>query len=309
MIKWQVYTLGITMSKMLAILAWCASNAISLGSEVVPPAAIQSWKLAKERLSVFQIEYEHTSNKVRGNVYMAGQGVLLKMEMRHASEKGEKSIVLQNRHKYAINQRNGVSQLNRVLQPDEHMPQLAGIAYAVHAGISFYGGPTLDEVVTSKNFSVVDWKDQVSYEGRNFAYCSVECVHHEPKSCKSMEFWLNSHKNYRIEYAKAIQMRDGEPLRGSLRYSYSDREGLWDIVPEKRVVEWNSTILGDHHESSVVTRASNQLLPEAEFSLSHYGLPDYSPPTSVARYWWMAGILVIMAGILLFGQRFIRKAD
>jgi hypothetical protein len=246
-----------------------SSICIMLTQEVygqrVPREAIEGWKWLQNDLST--VNGLLKESLPLGTVRFAFQGQLGKFE-------SSNEVILYN-HKYSFKlskKKTGNYSLGSVGTPksDERIQQLSAYVKMCTA----VGGIALLDAVVSKDFEFSDWKVEPS----GLCSCKLTCIAPDAdrqrlRLFNSLVAEFDSKAHYRV-----VRYIENRSFPAPMAIETTAEYGEFSLP----VCVRTSVKVGDKPVSLkevTYSDVSRKTLPKSEFTLAHYGLPEYASPT------------------------------
>jgi hypothetical protein len=284
---------------MRPLIFWLFINCTLVAGDgrVIPTEAHAGWGEMEKLVAVFQLQCEikqKKNNSVR-KISLVGQDTRLKLEGEVKNKEGklDKDACIRNEFGFLLNRRKDRWQLGRVFQPEEPFPNVDGAVFNVRCGFSAWHCCLLRELGSKPEFKVAGW--QVSPKDPALIELTFDCLESkEKRRFDNAKFTLDPRKRYRVV---EFFLYDSAPTPAQYQYQYSDRSILEEVVP---------MVQNGPSAKVTVASVSADRVPDEHFKLSHYGLPDYVPPTKSSRAIWIYGLGVAVATTIL-AILFVRK--
>lgn len=252
----------------------------------IPPSAIEGWRSMANAVETLQFKMQYTDkNESKNNeYYCATQGPLEKCEFGEHGKLASR-VAIYNKRGFLLNKRdNGKWQLTNIRDPGDRIGQLQNVIVLAKRGFSLHGSATLLDVVLNPKFEVLSWRE-LTDGSRNIELKTRENTEH---GWITSTLILQPDKRFRVLSAS---YDDGDSAPSVYISEYADESLLTEIVPTKHYLR------GDEIEWNLIS-IDNKTLPESDFALSYYGLPDYIEPARGVNWWlW----LLIASAILTLG--------
>lgn len=258
-----------------------------LAEKQVPSEAISGWQSMADIVDPVQwtVQYLNGEDGVSEVQACAIQGDLRKCERWPMDvEMPLRQALLYNKRSFSLSESSqGKWQLSVVGRPGESEGMIQNLTFHARNGYALHGSALLVDTVHDSRFEVLGWKKV----GANVVYE----VRDRSDGLRS-EMTLNPEKRFRVEFARYYD--DGEPDPVDYFYEYSDDTLLGEVVPSRHY----------HHALQLEWRLlsiTNERLPESEFRLSHYGLPDFQEPEpKLGLRLWLLLLAVIFAVVVFW---------
>ena len=159
----------------------------------------------------------------------------------------------------------------------------------------------LVDLEKSELFDVEDWVDH----GIDSCSCSITCRRPSATDIKKVSIIFDKTHNFRVASSEAMRT-DGERVmiyRTILEY------GRFGAIPDKTsgvVIKEGPSGRSEYTVSSNFVEIITDQLPDSTFTLAHFGLNDYRPPSQKRRLGLvmaLAFIALVIAIGLLIGRR------
>lgn len=277
----------------------CAEH---LRAETIPDHVVRAWKRAFSELSQVNGQLNIAEGATPSDtVSFAFQGELARSEVRTQTPKsGTKRIAALRTARFEF----GLSeaspdrwQLSRVFDRGDRSPMLLAHEKIVKIAFGAYLECSLLEAIESSEFVVQDWTETENKATFVLQRVKEIGVHHFDR----LFVQLDSKHSYRVaEAGLAMNERNnGKPIT-KLVYEYMDdtTNEIWTVIPKNcslKVVESGSTVF----KYSYSDLSTNPLSPE-EFTLAHYGIPEYEEDSRSPTMLYLAfgtgiGLLLVLA--------------
>lgn len=253
----------------------------------VPASAIEGWhEMAKavERLQ-FTMRYSDKKEKISNEYSCSVQGSMEKCEFLNSDKLGRsEQVAIQNGRGFRLGRSgNGKWQLSGIHYPGDRIGQLQNAVALAKRGFSLHGSATLLDILENPGFNVLNWRELTDGSGN----VEMQVRFNLNKSAGTLV--LQPDKRFRVLSVSLLD--DGDPNPSLYVSEYKDDSLLTEVVPARHYFM-------EYEREWELVSISDRTLPESEFSLSHYGLPDYVEPSRRTN-WWLWSFLVSI--ILMLG--------
>jgi hypothetical protein len=272
------------------VFAFVSSFAFNARGQVeIPAEAIKGWQEMAQMLDPIQFTMSYNDLKEGTSVqYRCSiQNSKEKCEFLHRDKRGEhEQVAIHNGHGFLLRRPSGSKwQLNSLYDPGEQIALLKNVVVLAKMGYSVHGSATLLEVPNNSRFKLEYFKNLEDGTG------IVEARIRDELLSATAVFRLDPDKRFRV--ISSTHWDDGDPIPATYECEYSDQTPLGQVVPSRYFIdelqrEWK--LLSIAHER----------LPDSEFKLSHYGLPDFVEPSRVANWWLLLFLTAIVVTVFVF---------
>lgn len=271
----------------LVLLVWMQSTA--WGQAVIPPQAIEGWRQMQSMVDPIQltVEFIQREENTLTHYVCAIQGDLMKCEERKIEGRSrvDEVSIFNRRVFYLSSEKAGKWGLRGMGQAGERPVGLDNLFHHVKEGFALHGSALLVDTVDSSKYDLLGWDetaDRAVFTVKD--HSGVHCI-----------MTLNPRKRYRVEAARYTD--DDDPEFSDYVYEYSDDSLLTEIVPTRFYPK------GLEREWRLLSIA-NERLPETEFRLSHYGLPDFQEPEpKLGLRMWFLLLAMTLAALVFWRTR------
>jgi hypothetical protein len=274
------------------VLASHSCSAFS-GEVTIPQEAIDAWQSMADDVSTvqFTIRYKNRTEQIENLYSCSVQGTLKKCEITQL-DKGDRfeKVLIQNLRGFELGKsKSGKWRVMSIKDPGVPIPQLSNAYYLAKAGYSLHGSASLLEVPNNERFNVESW--QVPADNNNL----VELRVRDTMLNTTITLLLQPEKRFRV--VKWSGQDDGSSKPALQSFEYADDSIFGGVVP----------LLATAREGDLtweLISIAHKTLPEQEFQLSFYGLPDYVEPPETNNYWiWMFLVAVVVTLVVFWKTR------
>lgn len=256
------------------------SESTTFSQTTVPASAIEGWhEMAKavETLQ-FTIRYSDKKEKISNEYFCSIQGSMEKCEFLISDQLGRsEQVAIQNGRGFRLSRSgNGKWQLSRIHSPGDRIGQLQNAVALAKRGFSLHGGATLLDILGNQGFNVLSWRELSDGSGN----VEMKVRFNSNKSAGTLV--LQPDKRFRVLSVSLLD--DGDANPSVYVNEYKDDSLLTEVVPARHYFK-------EYEREWELVSIFDRTLPSSEFSLSHYGLPDYHEPSRRTN-WWLWGFLV-----------------
>ncbi len=283
------------MSELMLRLVLCTSFLAILvprvvqGEQDIPQAAIDGWREMEVQAKTLQfaVEFSDAIVGIRKTYACSIQGDLKKCEItRVEGNESNKEVQIFNVRGFALGvNSNGKYRLAKIGAPGESLPVLQNLTVVGKFGFSFHGSALLREIPSMPNLRVKYWREPVG----EFGYAEMQIRDDSDKTTSTVT--LDPKRRYR--FISAVHVEDDDPEPAVWINEYSDVSLLTEIVP-------NKIYLKDYQREWNISSVSSDTLPESQFRLSHYGLPDFVEPKNTVNFWLLLMLISFVITIGVF---------
>lgn len=284
-------------SLVVVVMKVCALVSLSCsafsGEVTIPQEAINAWQSMADEISTvqFSIRYKNRTEKIENLYSCSIQGTLRKCEITQL-DKGDRfeKVLIQNRRGFEVGKsKSGKWRVMSMKDPGVPIPQLSNAHYLAKAGYSLHGSSSLLEVPNNERFRVESW--QVLADNSSL----VELRVRDTMLNTTITLLLQPEKRFRV--VKWSGQDDGSPEPALQSFEYADDSIFGGVVPLLATAR-------DGDLTWELTSIAHKTLPEQEFQLSFYGLPDFVEPPASSNYWiWMFLVAVVVALVVFWKTR------
>jgi hypothetical protein len=261
---------------------------------IIPKAATAGWREMAKAVETVQIssQYRDPTERVRQITDLFLQKGLQKCELSREEERGKKTselVEIRNRHGFSLSTKGDNKwYLTRIYKPGDFMPKLRNATCCATAGFDVHGSATLLEVNGNPDLNVLYWRDADDESGE------VEMRVHDNVLKTTATLRLQPTKRFRVVSTVYTDEEDDEEVKYICEYK--DDSLLTEVVPSRRY-STHKKVRG----SSELLSISDRKLPVSEFSITHYGLPEYVEP-GVSKWWIWLGLATIVGLVFIVIQ-------
>lgn len=271
----------------------CLSCSAFSGQVTIPQEAIDAWQSMADEVSTvqFTIRYKNRTDQIENLYSCSIQGTLKKCEIIQ-TDKGDKSekVLIENTRGFVLGKgSSGKWRVMSIKDPGVPIPQLSNAHYLAKAGYSLHGSVSLLDIPNNERFKVESW--QTLADNREL----IESKIRDLALRATITLTLQPEKRFRVIEWSAIDDGSPEIARGS--FEYADDSVFGEIVPIRQIAR-NGDLTWE------LISLTHKTLPEHEFQLSFYGLPDYVEPPTRGNYWiWMFLVAVVVTLVVFWKIR------
>ncbi len=254
----------------------------------IPASAIEGWQeMAKVVETIqFTMRYSDGKKSIIDESSCFIQGSMEKCEYLNSDK-----VVIRNGRGFDLGRNsNGKWRLFGIHGTGDRMAQLQNSLSVAKVGFSLHGSATLLDILGNPEYSVPDWRELTDGSG-NVEMQVLYTINNDLKTVYTAVLVLQPEKRFRVLSA-SYDDGDGKP---SVYVSeYKDDSILAEVVPTRHYFK-------KYEREWVLLSISNKTLPESEFSISHYGLPEYIEPTRRTNWWlwlFLVSTLCMVIGVL-----------
>lgn len=268
-------------------LIWFSLIEQSYGQATIPKAAVEGWQEMADAITTLQstIVRNDPVEKVLEECVCSQQGDLRKCEFYSGKNRTGYLVQIQNKRGFVLERKNSSWQLTSVRAPKEQIPQLGNAFVGPEMGFRLHGNATLSEIPGNTRFTVRTWREALDGSG------NIETEIRDTKLQFTGVWTLDPTKRFRV---MKLVLRDDDSAEPTIyENEFSDESFLTEIVPSKRYnktmgVEW--TLLS----------IDNKTLPDSDFSLSYYGVPDFVEPAAEVNWWLWCMLAMFVITFVVF---------
>ena len=259
----------------------------------IPQEAINAWQSMANEVSTvqFTIRYKNRTEQIENLYSCSIQGTLKKCEIIQ-TDKGDKSekVLIENTRGFVLGKgSSGRWRVMSIKDPGVPIPQLSNAHYLAKAGYSLHGSANLLDIPNNQRFNVESW--QLLADNNNL----VEFRVRDTTLKTTFTLFLQPEKRYRV--VEWSGQDDDSPRPARRTFQYADDSVYGEVVPLR-------VIARDGDLSWELISLAHKTLPEQEFQVSFYGLPDYVEPTQANNYWiWMFLVAVVVTLVVFWKTR------
>ena len=253
----------------------------------VPSEAIEGWKWLERDMSTVNGRLSENSSTTRF-AFQSGNG---KMEStsEFRGQKSEEVILFNKINSFKLSKnKEGDYRLDAIADRNTDKRTKQAIAYIKLS--TAVGSVSILDAIESTVFEFSDWKTDDSGESS----CNIKCNstdHDRPFDTLVAVF--DSRNHFRVKrYASTMTEPVLMTIEKVAEYGPSS-------IPIKVVANIKVGVKPVFTEEAIYSDVSKASLPKSEFSLSHYGLPDYAPPSEPWSLQFKISIFTVIT--VLFG--------
>lgn len=274
------------------VLASLSCSAFS-GQVTIPQEAIDAWQSMADEVSTvqFTVRYKNRTERIENLYSCSIQGTLKKCEIIQ-TDKGDKSekVLIENTRGFVLGKgSSGKWRVMSIKDPGVPIPELSNAHYLAKAGYSLHGSSSLLEIPSNERFKVESWHPTGD---------SLELIESKIRDNMlraTITLTLQPEKRFRVVAWAAID--DGSPSIAQGMFEYADDSFFGEVVPIRQIAR-------DGDLTWELISLTHKTLPEEEFRLSFYGLPNYVEPPTRGNYWiWMFLVAVVVTLVVFWKTR------
>lgn len=213
------------------------------------------------------------------------QGELMKCEYINGTDTGNLVALKNSEGVYLLEKSDLAWQLSDAKRPTDFLPQLQRVESVPRIGFSLNANVTLLDVAKKPNQFILKKSQYVN----DYHQLNLEYKLSDGKNELAI-FKLEPRKRYRIISITYSELDGSDPATYS--FSYSDDSLIGEVVP----MYWDCKTARKSWKVNTIKQAP---IPNAEYSLSYYGLPNYKEQNSVA-FWLWGGVIATAVLVILF---------
>jgi hypothetical protein len=280
------------LSWLVLTLIFISFGSVSLAQDLIPKEAIDGWremsKIAEQVQFTFRmVDKNELTGKVEAEEFACAiQGDKYKTEFINNKRGRWDRVVLWNGNGFALGRNEGGGwQLKGIAEPGEIIPDLENTCSRAREGFELHGSATLLQVPDNKRFEVSYWRDSNDGSG------NIETKIRDNELKCELRLTLQPERRFRV--LSAVGVDDGDPTEGHWVHEYSDKSILTEVIPSR-------TYLKNSDLQVTLLSIDNKLLPESDFMLSSYGIPDYVKPSNNTNWWLFFLLIAIVITAIVF---------
>jgi hypothetical protein len=239
----------------------------------------------------FTIRYKNRTEQIENLYSCSIQGTLKKCEIIQ-TDKGDKSekVLIENTRGFVLGKgSSGKWRVMSIKDPGVPIPQLSNAYYLAKAGYSLHGSASLLDIPNNERFNVESW--QIPADNNNL----VELRVRDTMLSTTITLMLQREKRFRV--VKWSGQDDDSPKPALRSFEYADDPIFGGVVPLLATAR-------DGDLTWELISIAHKTLPEQEFQLSFYGLPDFVEPPASSNYWiWMFLVAVVVTLVVFWKTR------
>ncbi|XZE18923.1 hypothetical protein SH449x_004230 [Pirellulaceae bacterium SH449] len=287
-----MHSIAVVLIKML-ILVFAHSCCAFPRDTTIPQEAINAWQSMANEVSTvqFTIRYKNRTERIENLYSCSIQGSLKKCEIVQ-TDKGDKSekVLIENTRGFVLGKgSSGKWRVMSINDPGVPIGQLSNSHYLAKAGFSLHGSSSLLEVPNNERFKVENW--QPLGDSREL----IESKIRDNMLHATITLTLQPEKRFRVVAWSATDDESPEIARGI--FEYADDSVFGEVVPIRQIAREGDL-------TWELISLTHKTLPEEEFNLSFYGLPDYVEPPASSNYWiWIFLVAVVVTLVVFWKTR------